>query len=212
VESIISAAKDAPEEAKNRAANIGDFVHKWAEEYSKDQHEKAAYNRMLDELGSPSDEDKVKIDTGISALVKWFEKEKVEFLAAEQIIYSKKHGYTGKFDAIVRINGKIYLVDYKTSNGVYGEHYFQSSSYLKAKEEEIGERYFDGALIVGIVKEDKLDREGNVVKQAGSIIPVFRSRADLVKDFKVFKALIPIKDRMSELDAEYFKNRKKATV
>lgn len=198
---ILNLAKEAPEEAKQKAAGIGDYVHKFAEEYSKDLNEKAAYDRVIEEYGQPSDVDKPKIDAGVVGLVKWLNEVKAEIVDSEQIVYSKKFDYTGRFDAIIKIDGKTYLVDYKTSNGIYDEHYYQASAYLKAKEEELGVKY-DGALIVAIVKEDKDD------KQAGDILPEFRSRGDLVKDFAAFKGLIPVTKRSKELKAEWYaKNR-----
>jgi hypothetical protein len=210
LQSILSVAKNAPEEAKLRAAGIGDYVHLFAEEYSKDRSEAGAYDRMMTTMGAPTPEDKKKIDAGVTGLVKFLYDEKIEILEAEQIIYSRDYGFTGMFDAIVQWKGKRYLVDYKTSNGVYNEHYFQAAAYLKAYEEEEGRGpKFDGALIISIVKEDKLSKSGEITKRAGQIIPVFRTRGDLLQDYIVFKSLVPIKERLKVLDAEYFASRKK---
>lgn len=201
---ILNVAEKASDEAKTRAAGIGDYVHAFAEEYSKDQNELEAYDRTYKALGAPTDEDKVKIDAGIVGLVSFLKTNNAVIEAAEQMVYSREHGYVGTFDAIMTIDGKRYLVDYKTSNGIYDEHYLQASAYLKAYEEEAGPA-LDGALIIGIVKEDKEDKDGIIVKRAGNILTEFRTREQIEADFEAFSHLVPIKKRMNELASEWRK-------
>jgi len=202
VEAMLATGQDAHNEIKEKSAGIGDYVHQFCEEYSKDKDKEQSYSRVIELLGPPTDEDQIKIKAGIEGFVKWVEKEKVEILSAEQIVYSQKYEYVGKYDAIIKHKGKKYLTDYKTGNGVYNEHYYQASAYLKAHEEETGEK-LDGALILSICKEDKGD------KKAGDIIPVFRSRGDLLQDYIAFKGLLPVKAREKQLAKEWRANNKK---
>lgn len=202
LESMLNSAERAYEEVRDKAAGIGDYVHLFAERYSVHLDPKEAYSEMVAELGYLTDEDRVKVDAGVVGLTDWLKKEKIEIESAEKIVYSKKHDYVGKFDAIIKHNGKRYLADYKTSNGIYDEYYYQTAAYLKAYEEETGEK-LDGAVLVAIVKEDK---EG---ANAGDILPEFRSRQDLLKDHVAFKGLVALKGRAKELQAEWYaKNRK----
>jgi hypothetical protein len=47
------------------------------------------------------------------------------------MVYSH-HGYAGTLDAIVRIAGETWLLDYKTSKGVYPETALQLAAYANA--------------------------------------------------------------------------------
>jgi hypothetical protein len=51
------------------------------------------------------------------------------FLAAEEMVCSLEHGYAGTLDAIVEIAGETWLLDYKTSKGVYPETALQLAAY-----------------------------------------------------------------------------------
>lgn len=207
IRSVLAAAKSAPEDEKLRAAGIGDYVHAFAERYMQSLDPVAAYDEMIEDLGMPNDEDKAKIDVGAKGLIEWIEKNNAKILDGEQVLYSRKFGHAGRFDAIMEIKGKKYMVDYKTSNGIYDEHYFQVASYLKAYEEGGGEK-LDGALIIGIVKQDK-EKNGIVIRHAGDIIPKFVPRSDVLQDYIAFKSLIPIKKRLNERDAMWRKENVK---
>jgi len=193
---------------KEAGASVGDYVHRFAEEYSKDKDAKRAYDAVTKELGEPTEDGKAKIDVGVVGLVNWLKKEKVEIESAEDIVYSREYGYVGTYDAIVKHNGKRYLTDYKTSGGIYNEHYYQTAAYLHAYEEETGDT-LDGVLIVAIVKEDKEDKDGNIVKTAGQIIPEFREREDVEADFIGFTGLVLLKEREKQLQAAWRNNNKK---
>jgi hypothetical protein len=56
-----------------------------------------------------------------------------EFLAAEEMVCSVTHGYAGTLDAIARIAGETWLIDYKTSKGVYAETALQLAAYGHAE-------------------------------------------------------------------------------
>jgi len=206
--SMIALGEKAHTEKKQKAADIGSYVHQFCEEYSDCLNADVAFEYMETKLGEVPDNMEKQVNHGIKGFVEWLTNEGVKILSAEKIVYSRKHGYTGRYDALVEHKGKKYLVDYKTSNGIYNEHYYQASAYLKAHEEETGEK-LDGAMIVAIVKEDKLDKDGNVVRKAGDVLPETRSREELVKDFMVFKAQIVTWRREKELKKEWVANNKK---
>lgn len=51
------------------------------------------------------------------------------FLAAEEMVCSLEHYYAGTLDAICEIAGETWLLDYKTSKGVYPETALQLAAY-----------------------------------------------------------------------------------
>jgi hypothetical protein len=100
---------------RDRAANAGSEVHGIAEAIARGQE-----ITVPEELGP-----------FVAAYRGWLERFEPEFLAAEEMVYSHE-GYAGTFDAIVRIAGETWLLDYKTSKGVYPETAMQLAAYANA--------------------------------------------------------------------------------
>lgn len=77
----------------------------------------------------------------VAGLIRWYMDQEPEFVHQEQIVASKKHGYAGRFDLIIRRpNGKLAMVDLKTSKSVYADsHFRQLKGYEIAWLENGGE-------------------------------------------------------------------------
>jgi hypothetical protein len=86
------------------------------------------------------------------------------------------------------INNENYIADYKTAKGLYTSHLYQLASYLKAKEEETGNK-LAGAKVVLVNKE------------TGEVRTYTLSRSQLVTAFKGFKALKTI----HQIDRDLYK-------
>lgn len=173
---IIDEAVDQHNKKKEEAGNIGDIVHDFAEKFAKGEvHE--VPNDLPEEARN-----------AISQFLDWVIANKVVFIEAERFVYSKKYGYCGKFDAVVEIKGKKYLVDYKTSNSVYDEHRYQTSAYLGAFEEETGIK-LDGIMIIPFSKETGIMQE-----------PEFIDRPFYSKIYKAFVSLYKVKVWQKEMD------------
>ena len=108
VESMLQSGELAYTEAKEKAAGIGDYVHEFAEQYSIDKNEERAYDRTIEKLGEPTEEMKVAIDHGCTGFINWLKETKATIVSAEQIVYSRKLGFVGRYDAIIEIDGKIF--------------------------------------------------------------------------------------------------------
>jgi len=102
------------------------------------------------------------------------------------MVYSKKHDYVGLLDLIAIIDKKKYLVDYKTSKGIYSDAYFQVAAYRNAYEEETGEK-LDGTLILHFNKEN------------GEFAIHERPEEDYQKDLSAFLGALAVKKRKKEL-------------
>ncbi len=200
--SMLALGESAHKEKKEQAASIGDYVHEFAEQYSKDRNERKAYDRVIEELGTPTSDMAKQINVGCVGFIDWLKKEKVKILSAEKIVYSRKIGFVGTYDAIVEIAKKRYLTDWKTAKAIYSPYCYQSASYFKAYEEEHPKEKLDGTMIVSIAKEDILDKEKNIIRKAGSIVSLIRSRVDVLKDYVAFKALTVLKTREKEVNKQ----------
>lgn len=107
------------------------------------------------------------------AFVKWFEEVKPEVINVEEVIYSPTFLYAGTYDCMLKINGKMYLCDLKTTNssrkapnGVYAEYYIQLGAYALAHDEQrIYEEAnggtkllpIEGLMVISAKKNGKLD-------------------------------------------------------
>lgn len=58
------------------------------------------------------------------AYLEWAEQSKLELVASEQSLVSEKYQFGGTFDAVLT-NGKLRLLDYKTSSGIYTDYLIQ---------------------------------------------------------------------------------------
>lgn len=132
----------------------------------------------------------------------WFTYLSPGVLAYEQVVYSKGLDYCGTLDAVLEIDGKRVLVDWKTQNysrtaplGIYPENFIQLGGYAKAYMEEHGE-VIDDLLIVNASKQGKVNAvyasELDVmVPEAESLfiqtLTVFNKRAELASQLKQVK-------------------------
>jgi hypothetical protein len=69
----------------------------------------------------------------VAAYRSWLVDFAPEFLAAEEMVCNATAGYAGTLDAIVKIAGETWLIDYKTSKGVYPETALQLAAYGQAE-------------------------------------------------------------------------------
>lgn len=92
-------------------------------------------------------------------------------VVGEQVVYSTKYGYAGTLDRLMYINGKLTLLDWKTSNSISDEYIIQVNAYYQAltEMEKDGKIELPGKIVqVGIVRLDKkkeFDYDKDVVFQ-----------------------------------------------
>lgn len=108
---------------KDEAADIGSRVHAYAEHYAKTK-----------EVASTENDERTLL--GIGAFLEWVDAHSVKFLKTESLCYSKEHNYVGTFDALAEVDGKLSLIDYKTSKAIYPEYSTQAAAYALAVVEE----------------------------------------------------------------------------
>ena len=148
MESLLEEAKIAHRKKKEGAADIGKRVHKYLEEW------------IANEPSEETDEQVMKVARNF---IGWAEKNKVKFLASEKRVYSPTLFIAGTLDFICEIDGKKYVGDIKTSSGVYGRAYFAQCAGYRLMLEEMGEKDFEGSIIVRIGKDGLFSEEKDVL-------------------------------------------------
>lgn len=122
---LCKSAKTAHRREKTQMGDIGKEVHAYAEA------------RLMGRMPPvPS----IQASPGCTAFDSWAKAHHVKPIACERIIFSREDWYCGCADLFGYVDGKLTVGDFKTSSGVYPEMLLQTAAYIRAIEEEIGER------------------------------------------------------------------------
>lgn len=138
IDYLLKESKFAHKKTSKTATDIGSEAHLWAEEflqYRLDNDHDESYIPPM-----PEDE---RVLSSVNAFLEWYRAHDVRVLGVEQKVYSKTHNYSGTFDLLAVIDGRLTIADWKSSKSIYPEYYLQGAGYVLAYEEEqayIGEK------------------------------------------------------------------------
>lgn len=158
LDAALQASYKAHTKKSDRGKDIGHIVHTMIEDFLLD--------RKTDDslFEGVSDEDRFVANKSYASFLRWWHSLDIKrVLATERPVYSRRFKYAGTFDLLVNINGKKYLLDYKTTNrskkapmGIYPEYFLQLGAYAYAYSEETGEK-IDDVGIVNVGKDGSLN-------------------------------------------------------
>lgn len=131
-------------EITSKAADIGSAAHRMVEMHL-DGHSlieiEANASKVLD------NPDKLAKAVGsFQSYLNWERNFKVNIIAKEVYMVSEVHKFGGTPDAIGEINGKLCLLDWKTSNGLYADYLVQVATYEQLWNENNPSRLLTGGL------------------------------------------------------------------
>jgi hypothetical protein len=126
-------------ETRDTAANIGTAAHSMVEARIRGNDPEQA----LTDSGL-ADEHKERARGAFGAYETWASMSKLEIIEQEMTLVSEKYRFGGTPDAIGLVNGKLCLVDWKTSNGVYSDYLLQLAAYRQLWEETHPDRPLQG--------------------------------------------------------------------
>lgn len=143
-------------------AMLGTYFHKRVE----------MYYRGLDNKEIITEEDERKVDKMYEHFLNWDEGAKPKPIYMEKVFNNNKYG--GKIDLLCEINGKIHLVDFKTSKSVFPTQFLQLGGYLN--------------LINDVDKKiyDKIDFCDIIACNEKNIEIVCKSKDEMIKYEKAF--------------------------
>ncbi len=84
----------------------------------------------------------------------------LEVIENEMVVYSLKNEYAGAVDAVCKVEDKLVIMDWKTSNQMHVEYAMQVSAYARAYEEMTGATVQEA----WVVRFDKLARKPPQIK------------------------------------------------
>lgn len=121
-------AEDA-ESIKNTAGDFGTRMH-------------SVYERLLNgvTIDLLNEYKTTREKKHIFSFYEWYNKYKPTELKTEFTVASLKHKIAGTLDLRCKINGKVVIIDFKTSSGIYYSHHLQLAAYKELYEEMTGEK------------------------------------------------------------------------
>jgi hypothetical protein len=162
----------------DRAANSGTKVHnavetiiagievRWADDAGNAQY-------TLEEWGM------------INKFYQFLTKHKPEIIASETQIYTLRHGYAGTIDLVIRMNGKTWLVDVKTSNYLHTGYELQLSAYATAWNENTETHKIDQTGILWLKASTRTEGKKDAIQGPGWQLKTFERPYE--QAFKVFQ-------------------------
>lgn len=104
---------------------------------------------------------------------------------SEQNFISEELGYAGTIDRVIEMDGKLILVDIKTSNAIYPSYWLQLAAYKQLIEFSLGQNFIDEVAIMWLNAKTRTDGKKGDIQGAGWQMV---RRTDTEKDFDLFKA------------------------
>jgi len=140
----LSIGQEEYDKVINDALEIGNNTHQWIEDYinyghaCEDTDELCRFNHIL---------------KPVKAFLKWEEDYNPEWVDAERKVYCDKYKYAGTVDAVAKINGRVCVIDFKTSKKIYKPYHLQVTAYAQAIKRMDGLRRWPLGVILRLDKE-----------------------------------------------------------
>jgi ATP-dependent exoDNAse (exonuclease V) beta subunit len=116
------------DEIKEEAGDIGSFVHDACEKMLLGEK---ISNEVISSMFKPKKSLKVK--KCLQSFLDWYEEYQPEVISTEKTIWEDDMLYAGTMDLACKINGEIYIIDFKTSKSIHDSMKIQLSAYNYAE-------------------------------------------------------------------------------
>ena len=118
------------------ATFVGSQSHNWIEEFSNCKIDGKSDKKSIEIATDKIDLTRPESVLGVKNFLNWYNNNDVQIIASEKKVFSLEYLYSGTFDLLAYVNGKLCLIDFKTSRRIYPEYYLQGSAYYNAFMEE----------------------------------------------------------------------------
>jgi hypothetical protein len=170
------------DEIRDAAGKRGSSVHELTEAYDKGEE-----CTLLDEYGKP----KYSLEEWamFERYVEFSVNHKPEHHLIEQTFISSGLGFAGTIDRVCTIDGKTYVLDIKTSNGIYNSYWLQIAAYRElynASVKDSNMPSIDGVAILWLnAKTRTAGKKGDVQGKGWQMVSEF----DTSKQWSLFQAV-----------------------
>ena len=147
----LSVGKEEYDNVINEALEIGNHAHEWIENYIKAEEEWPA--GWKDDVKSREELRREEHTPSVSAFLKWNRDHKIKWIDSERKIYCDKYKYAGTVDAVAKIDGRVCVIDFKTSKKIYKPYHLQVTAYAQAIKRIDGLKQWPLGMILRLDKE-----------------------------------------------------------
>lgn len=173
------------DEIRDAAGKRGSSVHQLTEDYDQ-----GIECTLLDEYGKP----KYSLDewSMFERYVEFTKNHQPEHHLIEQTFISSGLGFAGTIDRVCTIDGKTYVLDIKTSNGIYNSYWLQLAAYRELYTNAIMHGfptelpYIDGVAILWLNAKTRTNGKGNAIQGKGWQMVTLM---DTKKEWSLFQAV-----------------------
>ncbi len=140
----LSIGQEEYDKVINDALEVGNDTHQWIEDYINYGHACEDTDGLwrCNHILKP-----------VKAFLKWEEEYNPEWVDAERKVYCDKYKYAGTVDAVAKINGRVCVIDFKTSKKIYKPYHLQVTAYAQAIKRMDGLRRWPLGVILRLDKE-----------------------------------------------------------
>ncbi|HXJ47949.1 MAG TPA: PD-(D/E)XK nuclease family protein [Candidatus Acidoferrum sp.] len=128
---------------RDDAADTGTIIHAWIDDYIHDRPRSA--------FPMAPDQSLKQAESALTAFLDWATQVNLEVLETETPLVSEQYRFGGTFDALAKVAGRVVLLDWKSSNGVYPDYIAQVAAYRQLLRER--GTLVDGAQLCRFGKE-----------------------------------------------------------
>lgn len=171
------------DEIRDAAGKRGSSVHQLTEDYDN-----GIECTLLDEYGKP----RYSLDewSMFERYVEFTQNHKPEHHLIEQTFINSQLGFAGTIDRICTIDGKTYVLDIKTSNGIYNSYWLQLAAYRQLYDHGTlhgsGMPDIDGVAILWLNAKTRTSGKGGAIQGKGWQMV---SEMDTSKQWSLFQAV-----------------------
>jgi len=122
-------AERDPNIVRDKAADIGSLAHFLIHCHLRDEEP---------DLSEFSPEHIDKAENCFLAFLEWADGHKLRPLETEIQLVSERYGFGGTIDLVAEIDGRLSIIDFKSSNGIYPEMIIQVAAYCQLYKENKG--------------------------------------------------------------------------
>jgi hypothetical protein len=140
----LSIGQEEYDKVINDALEVGNDTHQWIEDYINYGHACEDTDGLwrCNHILKP-----------VKAFLEWEEEYNPEWVDAERKVYCDKYKYAGTVDAVAKINGRVCVIDFKTSKKIYKPYHLQVTAYAQAIKRMDGLRRWPLGVILRLDKE-----------------------------------------------------------
>ncbi len=75
------------------------------------------------------------VKPSVDAFLNWFRAHRIRLHGIEKRVFSKDHSYSGTLDVLAEVDGKMGILDLKTSRQIWDDYFIQTAAYFNAYNE-----------------------------------------------------------------------------